>query len=79
VRAELSHFASLLTIIASSDLIATVPRDIGHVFATLANVRLVDPPMKPPSFHLMQHWHTIVNTDSANIWLRQMVKSLFED
>jgi DNA-binding transcriptional LysR family regulator len=38
VRAELSHFASLLTIISSSDLIATVPRDIGHVFATLARV-----------------------------------------
>jgi hypothetical protein len=39
VRAELSHFASLLTIISSSDLIATVPRDIGHVFATLAKVQ----------------------------------------
>jgi DNA-binding transcriptional LysR family regulator len=79
VRAELSHFASLLTIIPSSDLVATVPRDIGHVFATLARVRLVDLPLKPPSFHLMQHWHTVAHADSANIWLRQMVKSLFED
>jgi DNA-binding transcriptional LysR family regulator len=79
VRAELSHFASLLTIIPSSNLIATVPRDIGHVFATLAKVRLLEPPLQPPSFHLMQHWHTVVHADSANIWLRQMVKSLFED
>jgi DNA-binding transcriptional LysR family regulator len=79
VRAELSHFSSLLTIIPSSDLIATVPRDIGHVFATLAKVRLVDPPLRPPSFHLMQHWHTVVHADSANVWLRQMVKGLFED
>jgi len=79
VRVELSHFASLLTLISSSDLIATVPRDIGHVFATLARVRLVDPPLQPPSFHLMQHWHSIVNSDPANIWLRQMVKTLFSD
>ncbi|WP_083684405.1 LysR family transcriptional regulator [Massilia putida] len=79
VRAELSHFASLLTIISSSDLIATVPRDIGHVFATLAKVRLLDPPLKPPSFHLMQHWHTVMHADSANVWLRQMVKNLFND
>jgi DNA-binding transcriptional LysR family regulator len=79
IRVELSQFASLLTIIPSSDLVATVPRDIGHVFASLARVRLVDPPMKPPSFHLMQHWHTVVNNDSANIWLRQMIKSLFHD
>ena len=79
VRAELSHFASLLTIISSSDLIATVPRDIGHVFAKLAKVQLLDPPLQPPSFHLMQHWHTVAHTDSANIWFRQMVKTLFED
>jgi len=79
VRAELSHFASLLTIISSSDLIATVPRDIGHVFATLAKVQLLDLPLQPPSFHLMQHWHTVAHTDSANIWFRQMVKTLFED
>lgn len=79
VRVELSHFASLLTIISSSDLVATVPRDIGHVFATLAKIRLVDPPLQPPSFHLMQHWHSIVNADPANIWLRHMVKSLFND
>lgn len=79
VRIELSHFASLLTIIPGSDLIATVPRDIGHVFATLAKVRLVDSPVQPPSFHLMQHWHSIVNADPANIWLRQMVKNLFND
>lgn len=79
VRVELSHFASLLTIIPGSDLIATVPRDIGHVFATLAKVRLVDAPVQPPAFHLMQHWHSIVNADPANIWLRQMVKSLFDD
>ena len=79
VRAELSHFASLLTIISSSDLIATVPRDIGHVFATLAKVQLLDLPLQPPSFHLMQHWHTVAHTDPANIWFRQMVKTLFED
>jgi DNA-binding transcriptional LysR family regulator len=79
VRVELSHFSSLLTIITSSDLVGTVPRDIGHVFAGLANVRMVDPPLQPPSFHLMQHWHTLVHTDPANIWLRQMVKSLFHD
>lgn len=79
VRAELSHFASLLTIVPSSDLIATVPRDIGVVFAGLADVRLLDPPIEPPSFHLMQHWHTIAHADSANVWLRQLVKGLFED
>jgi DNA-binding transcriptional LysR family regulator len=79
VRAELSHFASLLTIISGSDLVSVVPRDIGHVFATLAKVRMVDPPVQPPPFHLMQHWHTVVHTDAANIWLRKMVQELFHD
>jgi hypothetical protein len=59
--------------------VSVVPRDIGHVFATLAKVRMVDPPVQPPPFHLMQHWHTVVHTDAANIWLRKMVQELFHD
>ncbi|SNT34762.1 transcriptional regulator, LysR family [Noviherbaspirillum humi] len=79
VRAELAHFASLLTIITTSDLIATVPRDIAHVFAGLAPIRLVDPPLQPPAFHLKQHWHERVHADAANVWLRKLVRDLFHD
>ncbi|MDQ6619640.1 MAG: LysR family transcriptional regulator [Pseudomonadota bacterium] len=79
VRVQLSHFTSLLTIIGATNLIATVPLDIGHVFARLANVRLVKPPIQPPPFDVKQHWHERVHADAANVWLRRTIRHLFHD
>lgn len=79
VRADLAHFTSLLTVIATSDLIATVPLDIGNVFTRLANVRTLAPPLQPPAFDVKQHWHRRVHGDAANIWLRKTVRELFHD
>ena len=79
VRLDIGHFTSLLTIIAESDLIATVPLDIGQVFARLAKIRLLEPPIKPPRFDVKQHWHQRFHKDPANTWLRQTLWQLFHD
>lgn len=79
VRVQLAHFSSLLTVVGQSDLVATVPRDIGHVFATLAPVRLLEPPLQPKPFDVRQHWHERVHADPAHRWLRATVRELFHD
>lgn len=79
VPVDIGHFTSLLTIIAESDLIATVPRDVGFVFSRLARIRLVEPPVSPPPFDVKQHWHRRVHNDAANIWLRRTVHEVFHD
>jgi DNA-binding transcriptional LysR family regulator len=79
VRLNIAHFTSLLAIIVESDLIATVPLDIGVAFARLARIRLLDPPLKPPAFDVKQYWHRRYNKDPANIWLRRTVHDLFSD
>ena len=79
VRVEIAHFMSLLTIIAASDLIATVPLDIGEVFARMATIRLLPPPIQPPRFDLKQHWHGRVHVDAANKWLRKTLRELTHD
>jgi DNA-binding transcriptional LysR family regulator len=79
VAAHLSHFTSLLTIIASSDLVAIVPLDIGNVFARLASVRLLKPPVSFPSLDVKQHWHVTAHMDAGTIWLRKTVRELFHD
>jgi DNA-binding transcriptional LysR family regulator len=79
VRLNIAHFTSLLAIIVESDLIATVPLDIGVAFARLARIRLLDPPLKPPAFDVKQYWHRRYNKDPANIWLRRTVHELFSD
>lgn len=73
------HFTTLLAIIAETDLVATVPLDIGQAFARLANIRLVEPPIKPPAFDLKQHWHERYHREPGNIWLRRTVHELFHE
>jgi DNA-binding transcriptional LysR family regulator len=79
VRLEIPHFLSLPAIIAESDLVATVPRDIGMAFAKLAKLRLVEPPVKVPMFDVKQYWHHRAHKDPVNVWLRGQVRDLFHD
>ncbi|MCX4161588.1 MULTISPECIES: LysR family transcriptional regulator [Paraburkholderia] len=60
------------------DLIATVPLELGNVFAKLGTVRILPTPVVLPPFGLRQHWHPRFHDDGANIWLRQMIKRTFE-
>ncbi len=73
----LSHFMSLLPIIESSDLVATVPRDLANICVQRAHIRIVDPPFKSPVVEVHQFWHRRFHQDAANIWLRGQVQRLF--
>lgn len=77
IALELSHFMSLLPVIESSDLIATVPADLAEVCRRYANIRLVEVPIKSPVIPVHQFWHRRFHKDAANIWLRGVVQSLF--
>lgn len=78
VRLEIPHYLSLPSIIQESDLVATVPRDVGTAFARLAKLRLLEPPVNV-SFDVKQYWHQRANKDPVNVWLREMVHALFRD
>ena len=75
VLVELSHFMSLLPVIESSDLIATVPRDLAEVCRRYADLRIVEPPIKAPVVAVHQFWHLRFHKDPANVWLRGVVRS----
>lgn len=77
VAVGLSHFMSLLPIIESSDLIATVPRDLANICARHGQIRIVEPPFKSPVVEVHQFWHRRLHKDAANMWLRSLVQRLF--
>ena len=77
VVVELSHFMSLLPIIETSNLIATVPKDLADFFVQHGEVRHVPTPMKSPIIDVHLFWHQRFHKDSAHIWLRQMINQLF--
>jgi DNA-binding transcriptional LysR family regulator len=79
VMLETSHFMSLLPIIESSDLIATVPSDLADMCVRHARIRIVAVPLKTPVIEVHQFWHRRFHKDTANIWLRGLVHALFRE
>lgn len=77
VVVELSHFMSLLPIIETSNLIATVPKDLADFFVRHGDVRYVATPMKSPVIDVHLFWHQRFHKDPAHIWLRQVIHRLF--
>jgi DNA-binding transcriptional LysR family regulator len=71
------HFMSIPFIIASTDLLVTVPYAVGESFAKIANIRLIEPPLDIPQFDLKQHWHRKYGKDEANMWIRSVLVKLF--
>lgn len=73
------HFMSIPFIIASTDLLVTVPYAVGESFARIASIRLIQPPLEIPQFDLKQYWHRKFHKDEPNVWIRTVVAKLFAD
>lgn len=71
------HFMSVPLLIAGSDLISTVPAAVGGIFATMANLRVIVPPLASPTISIQQFWHRRVHKDLAVSWLRRLIAELF--
>lgn len=77
VALRLPGFLGLATILAGSDLIATLPRHIGTVLAELGGLAVHECPFAIPGFSVKQHWHMRYHHDPANRWLRKLCARLF--
>lgn len=74
------HFMSIPYVIASSDLIVTVPLAVGTAFATaVTHLKLMSTPFDLPRFDLKQHWHRRFHHDPRNRWLRNQIAQLFNE
>jgi len=72
------HFLSIRRLIATSDMVATVPHALGTEYGRPAfGLKAMEPPFPSPRIELRQHWHRKVHKDARNIWLRKLVNRLF--
>jgi DNA-binding transcriptional LysR family regulator len=72
-------FLSVARIVAQTEFIATVPERYGSASAAQEKIKLFRSPVKLPSYSVKQHWHERFHRDSANGWLRQVMRQLFVD
>jgi DNA-binding transcriptional LysR family regulator len=78
VAMRVPHFLAVPNIIASTDLLCVVPRQLAEVYAAYGQVRLVPLPVKSESFRVSQFWHTRFDLDQGSRWLRRLIGDLFE-
>jgi len=74
VTLRVPRFAALPFLIASSDLIVTIPEDLGQTFSRLIDIKLFAPPFMLEPFEIKQYWHERHHAEPAFQWLRNVVR-----
>lgn len=81
VRAEnryrVPHFTSVPYIVASTDLVVTVPQKLAERAAAPFNLSYLRPPLRLPMLQTNIFWHRRYHDDEGNQWLRGLIGSLF--
>lgn len=81
IRARIAHFTSVPVVIAATDLIAVVPRDLAELYSEMATFKLkqVGLPFALPPLELKQYWHQRTHRDPASRWLRSVITALYKE
>ncbi len=72
------HYLSLLSLVPSMDFVAIIPNDLADVFRTQTNVNIHPLPFASPTVEIKQIWHARFHHDSANRWLRDIVRGALQ-
>jgi len=74
VTLRVPRFAALPFLIARSDLIVTIPEDLGLAFSRLIDIKLFPSPVPLGAFEIKQYWHERHHAEPAFQWLRSVVR-----
>jgi DNA-binding transcriptional LysR family regulator len=74
-----SHYMSIHSIIADSDLVVVLPRPVANALSGEKDVRILLPPVEIPKYDLKMYWHQRFHQDPKITWLRSVAHALFSD
>lgn len=74
---RVQSFLGVARIVAQTEFLVIVPRQLGNALAQQEKVKVLEPPIPLPTYKVKQHWHERFNADAGNIWLRQVMMALF--
>lgn len=78
VLLTLAGFLGIGKVIAATDLISTLPRNIGETLATQYGLQILECPVRIPGYMIRQYWHARYHRDPANQWLRKLCAKFAE-
>ncbi|WP_372661192.1 LysR family transcriptional regulator [Hydrogenophaga sp.] len=77
VGLRVAHSLGLSTIVASTDLVLTIPSRLAQDFSNLVDVQLFELPLDIPRIDIKQYWHARFHRDPAIQWLRAQFQHIF--
>jgi DNA-binding transcriptional LysR family regulator len=73
VTMSIQHIAAMPFIVAASDMVAIVPRELYELFSPIVALKTVRLPKTIPSITIRQYWHPRIASDPSVKFLREMV------
>jgi DNA-binding transcriptional LysR family regulator len=74
IALRLPHFVAAIGIVATSDLVVTLPFSIANRFARDFDLAIAEPPIQRPPFEVVSVWSEVVDRDHAQRMLRAIVR-----
>jgi DNA-binding transcriptional LysR family regulator len=76
VMLQVPSFLGVGTLVAGTELLATVPRKLGESLVEKEAVNMFQLPVELPTYAVSLHWHARFHADHGNIWLRKLIAQL---
>lgn len=68
-----NNVAAIPFIVAASDMLALIPREVYELFLPIAAIKLVSIPVSAPAIAVHEYWHPRMAKDPANLFFRDFV------
>lgn len=79
LRLAVPQFMVLPMVVATSDFLAIMPSRVADQFAKMLPIKLLQAPLKLPTYDIRVFWHERFHDDPASRWLRSVLVDLFSD
>jgi DNA-binding transcriptional LysR family regulator len=76
VLLRVPSFLGLGSIVATTELLTTVPQMLAEVVAANEAVTIHPTPIALPSYEVKLHWHSRYHADPGNVWIRNLIAGL---
>jgi DNA-binding transcriptional LysR family regulator len=78
-RFRVPHFTAVPYIVATSDLVVTVPQKLAESAARPFGLKWIEPPLALPTLQTNVFWHRRFNHDAGIQWLRGLIADVFAE
>lgn len=78
IALRVPSFLGVARLVATTELLAIVPRKLGESLPASEGIRMLEPPVALPPFAVKQHWHERFHADAGNAWLRATLAQLMK-